>query len=126
MECVICFHDVSLNDHLITECCQQIFHTKCLNIWIKSNLNINTDIHKCCYCKNNNNYINNIINTIEDDLTQITIVEDNNVYYNHIINNVNNVNNVNNITTISLYTKCIVSLCFTLIISIIYIIIIFT
>ena len=117
MECIICFIDVSYNNYLCTECCQQIIHIDCLKNWIELNLNINTDIHKCFYCKNNNVYINNIIHLLRNESTQniITNIDNNDTTINMQLydyernnNNINintDINNINNNDS-SYYQKC--------------------
>ena len=64
MECIICLNDVSYNDYIILDCCKKIVHISCINNWIQSNINSNTEIDKCFYCKKENECITNIIHNI--------------------------------------------------------------
>ena len=63
MECIICYEDVSHNDFIIFDCCQQTTHITCLQDWVRYNLHSNSDISLCIYCKTHNIYIHNIIHS---------------------------------------------------------------
>ena len=63
MECIICYEDVSHNDFIIFDCCQQTTHINCLQNWVLYNLHSNSDISLCIYCKTHNIYIHNIIHS---------------------------------------------------------------
>ena len=64
MECIICLNDISFNDYIITECCKQIIHIECLKSWVYLNIHKNSEINMCFYCKSDNEYINNLIYSI--------------------------------------------------------------
>tara|TARA_B100001175_G_scaffold248340_1_gene215124 strand:+ start:2316 stop:2654 length:339 start_codon:yes stop_codon:yes gene_type:complete len=75
-----------MNDYLELDCCKQIVHIDCLNIWIKSNIKNNVEIDKCFHCKGSNDYINTIIyytrleegtyeNTQNNNLDNVPLVE---------------------------------------------------
>ena len=63
MECIICYEDVSHNDFIIFDCCQQTTHINYLQNWVLYNLHSNSDISLCIYCKSHNIYIHNIIHS---------------------------------------------------------------
>jgi hypothetical protein len=97
MECSICYEDVSYNDYVNLDCCNKLTHILCINRWIRYNININTDIHLCIYCKKGNDYISSIIYYINQennnnllDSVNYSINESNNNMVDHSINESNN------------------------------------
>jgi len=115
MECIICFNDVSYNDYIQMECCNQLVHINCLTIWISSNIVKNTEITKCFYCRSSSELIENIMhdtNIVQNNHLLLENISDNtniNIDIANIDSNdiqyVNN--NMNNHTIIIKALKCI-------------------
>ena len=137
MECIICLTNTYDNDYIITECCNQPMHIECLKTWIERNIDTNVEIDKCFYCKNNNDYINNIIyltnqekrNYIDNSLN----VEDlsnsdnnSNPYISILIAEAHNINNSRYIMTTTKYIYYCIAISTTMVIFYIIGIILYT
>ena len=87
IECLICYNEITNNDFVILECCNNYTHLSCLNNWISFNINNITDISSCFYCKQPNIIINDITNNYTNNYTlpQHTIDLSHNIVilYNH-------------------------------------------
>ena len=117
MECIICFNDIEENNnsnYIKLECCSQYVHLNCLELWITTNIDKNTEIELCIYCKKNNLFIKEIIQNLKNlDLSE-----------NNCITNTNNNNNNNTNNDIIIINNDISSTRFTSIVCIILILIV--
>tara|TARA_B110001450_G_scaffold74540_3_gene71053 strand:- start:14228 stop:14632 length:405 start_codon:yes stop_codon:yes gene_type:complete len=97
-ECIICLEIIETNtNNIYLECCNNRVHDNCLQLWISTNIDKNTDINLCIYCKKNNNIITNIINNykilLPNNNTEIIVINNDNVNDNDDLNTSNNNNN---------------------------------
>lgn len=83
MECIICFNDISYNDHFNLICCKNKVHITCLNEWIEKNIN-KKDISKCFICNQKNDIIQDITSFTRqnviidiDETNDITVINNN-------------------------------------------------
>ncbi len=105
MECIICLTDISINDFYKLSCCNNDVHIKCINKWIRSNIN-NKDISKCFICSQKNDIIEDIV------LWNSKKIFNNEKYINiYTTNNLNNnEDDINRNTANNLYKKKILKI----------------
>jgi hypothetical protein len=46
IECLICFEEINLNNHIYCKTCKNLYHEKCLKLWFKK-----TNNNVCTYCQ---------------------------------------------------------------------------
>ena len=93
MECIICFNDISYNDHFNLICCKNKVHITCLNEWIEKNIN-KKDISKCFICNQKNDIIQDITSFTKQNIVinveqtnDITVIDNNQRFiYKYFIN----------------------------------------
>tara|TARA_B100001769_G_C21854753_1_gene463185 strand:- start:257 stop:643 length:387 start_codon:yes stop_codon:yes gene_type:complete len=76
-ECIICLEEIPNNHGVDLSCCKVKIHKICIYNWISLNLcknkELNKDINKCIYCKQQSQQLNDIIETIKQNNTNIVI-----------------------------------------------------
>ena len=76
-ECIICLEEIPNNHGVDLSCCKVKIHKICIYNWISLNLcknkELNKDINKCIYCKQQSQQLNDIIETIKQNNTHIVI-----------------------------------------------------
>lgn len=90
-ECIICLDEIKENHKFDLSCCNIKIHKICMYNWISSNLyknkELNKDINKCFYCKQQSQELDNIIEIIKENnnYTVIGIENNNNSIENEIV-----------------------------------------
>ena len=87
-ECIICFDEIKDNHNFDLSCCNIKIHKICMYNWINSNLcknkELNKNINKCFFCKQQSKELDNIIEIIKQN-NNYTVID--------IENNANNIEN---------------------------------
>ena len=85
IECVVCFNDISLNEHYTLACCKNDVHICCLNDWVQKNI-AKTNISKCFICSQENDIIETMVSyNKSSNIKIITDYDYNNSTINHNI-----------------------------------------
>ena len=89
-ECIICLDEIKENHKFDLSCCNIKIHKICMYNWISSNLyknkELNKDINKCFYCKQQSQELDNIIEIIKENNNYTVIdIENNNNIENEIV-----------------------------------------
>ena len=57
IECLICFEEINLDNHIYCKTCKNVYHKKCLDQWFKkTNNNVCTYCQQPTLCKHKNNF----------------------------------------------------------------------
>lgn len=110
-ECIICLDEIQENHLFDLSCCSVKIHKICMYNWINSNLcknkELNKDINKCIFCKQESQQLNNIIEIIKQNNDYIII----DTQETNIITSTNSSNIENQIVTIFNNRKKIIGIC---------------
>ncbi len=60
-ECIICMDEINNINFIKMPCCNAAIHKTCIQEWIIFNIDNNSEINKCIYCKQNTLFYDNII-----------------------------------------------------------------